>query len=525
MTQYSLWDSPWVPVIDATGKSIKLGIRDTLVQAHQLREVFDQSPLVVVAINRLLQAVLYRVFSPWEIQDWIELWSENKFESNYIDSYGADYGEYFDLLHPTRPFYQVPRMGDEKVHPVSALLLEAASGNNPLLFDHGHVEGQDWLSLDRAACYLLSHQLFAVGGGVSKPFNRMDAPLTKGLVAFAKGNNLFEGLMLNLFPLEYWENFVPDMGNDSPFWEINCPEDPEKEGTIPNGPMYYLTWQSRQIHLCSDEAQERIVNCQILQRYALTKQGVQIDPGKPYQKDDKEGWKLYRLDRQSAVWQHAHILLQRDTSNLYLTTWLAKLHNKRKNILPKLPSLFDYFIVGLATAPGKAAKIDLWRKEQLSFPVDYLEDGELVLLLESMLLKTKYYKFHLTNTALALAWGLSKESELAYAIDYIWKRKLPKIIVVDLYRKIADSYGMVTRFWPALEEPFRKLLFALPVEKNTAKQDWIIAMERAARQSFYDVRDTLLHQRSTYHVLARVEDAFQAKLAKIRYFEEGEKDK
>lgn len=532
MNRYSLWDSPWIPGLDLSGQPRKLSLRDALVQADQLREVFDPSPLIVGAVSRLLHAVLYRVFSPWNQKDWEGLWKSGKFCSRQLDEYGNIYANRFDLLNPERPFYQVPKEEGVKEHPISALALEAASGNNPTLFDHGKIEGQDWMPLDRAACYLVAHQSFAVGGGVSKPFNRMDSTLTKGILVHAAGRNLFESLLLNLIPLVYWERYVPSPhGNDCPFWEIDDPPEPERKGTIPRGPLHYLTWQSRRIYLCVDETKSNVVGCQIQQRYALPRTGEKIDPYKPYIKSDKEGWQPLKLDRERAVWRHSHVLLQRGqkiegqgVSAPFLSEWLSQvqwLFRKKNN----LPQIIDLNIAGLTTHPRRAAKIELWRREHLPIPAVFFANEELVHILEQQLLKTAAYETHLYRTSLALAWALGERKSVPAVLPYIWTGKVSKenIKKSNSYRPIANSFGMVARFWPALEEPFRRLLHDLPVEEiNSVSKSWNQSLRDVTRQSYYDVRDSMLYERNTYDVLSQIEQAFMGKLSKIYTSHEGE---
>ena len=71
MAEFNLIDEPWIPCIDLHGQRVEYGIRDTLLKAHELREICDDSPLVTVAIHRLLLAILYRAHEgPKGFGDW-----------------------------------------------------------------------------------------------------------------------------------------------------------------------------------------------------------------------------------------------------------------------------------------------------------------------------------------------------------------------------------------------------------------------------------------------------------------------
>jgi CRISPR system Cascade subunit CasA len=502
-----------------SGEPFVASIRAVLAEAHTFREVYDPSPLVTVAIHRLLLAVLYRVCHPRTATDWAGLWRNGQFDAGRLDGYGAVWGDRFDLLDPTRPFYQVGRIEDEKVHPIGALVLEAAAGNNPTLFDHGTVEGMESLPLDRAACHLVAHQLFAVGGGVSKPFNRMDGPLTKGLVVEARGNSLFETLLLNLMPLDYWSSLVPESGEDAPFWELTELSEPARDGTTPLGPIHYLTWQSRQIYLCTDDTAGRITGCQIRQRYCLPKGGERVDPGKAYRKSEKEGWLPFKVDKQRAAWQFTHVLLQKtdaDMAGPYLTTWLAAVEELGQQAELAVPRVIGLNVSGLTTDPKKAAKIELWRREQLPIPAEFLERPSLVGDLADLMAQARRVESLLQRTSQALVWALGERKKLPVALTYVWTGKVTEGKIPDGLVTLAKSLGMVTRYWPALESSFRLALEELPHRDYTEAQDhWRAAIRRAASQSFMAERDSLLHAEAPFEVLSRIEHAFQSRLAGI----------
>lgn len=528
MTRYCLWEKAWIPVIDRAGQPGMRSLRDALAEAHVLREVFDPSPLVTVAIHRLLQAVLYRVYRLVRDADWVALWRSARFDAQPLDEYAAATREQFDLQHPARPFYQVPFIKDEKTHPITALVLEAASGNNPTLFDHGTIDGAvGGMSLDRAACHLLAHQLFAVGGGVSKPFNRMDGPLTKGLVVAARGRNLFETLLLNLMPLQHWAQLVPDQGEDQPSWELPHPPEPVKEGTEPRGPMHYLTWQSRQLHLCTDPQTGLVTGCQIRQRYCLPKNGRRFDPGKAYRQSDEEGWLPFKVDKQRAAWQFTHVLLQAAEADLarpHLTAWLAAAQGLGQRYGLDVPAVIGLTVSGLTTDPKKAAKIDLWRREQLPIPARLLEHEELVGDLRELLEQARRVEAVLQRSGLALAWSLGERNKLTQAISYIWTAKADGKIP-PASTDLARSLGLATRYWPALEGPFRTLLAELsPDDFDPVRERWQQAIRRAAVLAFGAVRDSLLHAEAPYEVLTRIEQAFRGRLTASLAKREGEDD-
>lgn len=527
MPQFSLWDDPWIPAVQLSGEPARLSLRDALAEAHALREVVDPSPLVVVAIHRLLMALIYRVYRPVTRADWAALWNAGRFDPGPLDGYGASWKHRFELFHPERPFYQVPYIEGEKVHPVSALVLEAASGNNPTLFDHGRVEGRSTLPPDRAACHLLAHQFFALGGGVSKPFNRMDAPLTKGLVVEALDTNLFRTLLLNTLPLEDWEQLIPSSVEDAPFWEVDDPPEPVREGTRVKGPLHYLTWQSRQIYLCVDGESGQVTGCQIRQRYALPKDGARLDPGKVYVQSPKEGYVPFKLNKERAAWQYTHVLLQtsqHDVATPYLTEWLASMHRFRSRYGVALPSHVVLAVTGLTTDPQKAAKVELWRRERLPLPMTILEQPDLMAEVEEMLAEARRVEGLLSRTAQALVWATAERKALGDAATYIWTHKLPPGKKLDQLKGLAQSLGLVGRYWPQLEGPFRRALEDLPTRPAAeVRNAWREVVQAAARDAFRSGRDSLLHTEASFEVLTFIGSAFHGKLARI-FAEAGEEE-
>ncbi len=522
MSSFSLWTEQWIPVIDREGRARRLSLRDALVQAAEIQEIFDPSPLVEVAVFRLLQAILYRVFEIEDDEQWVELWQAATLDSAHIDRYGNEFRDCFDLLHPEKPFYQVSKIADEKEHPITALVLDAASGNNAMLFDHGQVEGGDWLPLDRAACHLVAYQAFALGGGVSKPFNRMDAPLSKGMIVQAVGRNLKESLLLNSLPRERWAPFIVDSGKDAPFWELSQQPAPKKEGTHPLGLMHYLTWQSRQIHLCLDSSGQRVVGCQIRQRYALPKTGEAIDPYKPYAASEKEGMQPLRLNKERAVWQYTNVLLRTSEKRAAprLTEWIAHIQGPFfSSDGLDLPSIIGYSVVGIATHPRKAAKIDLWRRERLPIPSVYFDRPELVLELNELMRMANVVDRHLMRTAEALTWALAEEAYLEEALSYLWTGKTSSREAqrsLSNYRLLARSTGVVARFWADLGKSFHQMLLDLPLHGFViVRESWQTTLIRTASHCFQEVINSLRHEERAFAILAPLDAHFHRRLYSI----------
>lgn len=532
MSGFSLWTEAWIPVEDLDGRLRKVSLPEALSQAHTFRGISDPSPLITVALHRLLMAVILRTHRVANTGDWEELWRAGRFDSGAITAYGDGREARFDLLHPTRPFYQVPRMPDEREHPVAALALEAASGNNPALFDHGLVEGDTVLPLDRAACYLLAHQLFAVGGGVSKPFNRMDAPLTKGFVVEILGRNLFETLALNVMTRQYWDRVTPAIGDDCPFWEEENPPEPVREGTVVRGPLHYLTWQSRRIHLIVDPERRVVTGCQIAQRYCLPKDGQPVDPGKCYtQAEDKRqgGWQPRRLQKDRAAWRLTHVLLQSalgDKDRTLVLTWLAALRRREKELgTIELPKTVSLAVSGLTTDPKLAAKIELWRREELHLPLAILDEPGLVRRVWTLMEDAAWVESLLRRSTEALYWALAGRHELKEAVTYLHLgRRAQKQVPAEVV-SVARGDGVLLRYWAAMEAPFWEALFNLP-ERSFAeiRSAWQERLKQNARAAFGATLNAQQSSGASWEILSVIQDAFIRRITRIPTDREEEDD-
>ncbi|MCX6021463.1 MAG: type I-E CRISPR-associated protein Cse1/CasA [Chloroflexi bacterium] len=379
MASFNLLDEKWIPCVMLDGQPEELGLSDVLINATSVREVLDQSPLVTIALHRLMLAVLHRNFGPSDIAAWKDLWRQGRWNADVLTDYFTECRNGFYLFHPVRPFYQVPRMVEVKeLSPVTRLAAQIASGNNPTLFNHSFDGAVEPVPTAQAARWLLAFQGFSLGGGVSKPFNFSDAPLARGYTVLAVGANLFETLMLNLTP---YGRSLPQgfrhLDEDLPAWEQKDPAAPERDGTQPNGYLDYLTWQSRRIWL-QPEGDSAVV------RWCQVQQNLKLAPGKldqfmRFRKNKDEGYVQVKLEEERAVWRDSHALFQ-DVSTESLRpeffNWLARIDRERKYGSITAQERYDLQVIGQGTPPGRA-NVVFWRHERLPLPLSYLDDKAL----------------------------------------------------------------------------------------------------------------------------------------------------
>jgi CRISPR system Cascade subunit CasA len=390
---FNLLSEPWMPCVLQDGSSSELGIHDALVRAREVREISDSSPLVTLALHRLLLAVLHRNFGPANAAGWEQLWKAREWDMGVLSAYTENWHERFDLFDPKHPFYQVTRLDFQYEVPIAKLAHEFASGNNPTLFDHSTDDAPQAVTAAEAARWLVAHQAFAVGGLVSlergrdpRLYKSADvAPLTRGAVVLVKGSNLFETLMLNLHRYDPKDEApFKSTDKDCPAWERD--EETQAQDREPEGYLDLLTWQSRRIRLHSEPAPDDST----LVRAAVIMKGFQFPPrfqlrGKEtmiaFVKNQKatgeqDAWPPLRFQEGRALWRDSTALFQsanEERSRPETFQWLDDLsvggHLDRGLVLP-------VDVMGLRT---DRAKVLFWRHERLPLPLEYLHNDTLIL--------------------------------------------------------------------------------------------------------------------------------------------------
>jgi CRISPR system Cascade subunit CasA len=512
-TNFNLLDEPWLPCITPDGGAQELSLSDALIRAHEIREVFDESPLVTVALHRLLLAILHRNFGPASVGEWFELWRRGRWNEEKLREYFTRWHERFELFHPERPFYQVPEIAGAVRQPASILFQEFSSGNNTTLFDHTYEDAPLALAPTQAARGLIARQAFSVGFGKSSPFYFSDSPLIRGFSVLVAGSNLFETLALNLVRYDR-ENPIPASSRreDLPTWEQDNPEQPRRDGTVPAGYLDYLTWQSRRIHLCAEGDPPVVRQCQLQQGLKLADPSP-LDPLKCYRRDPKRGQVAVSFREERALWRDSHALFEAEEQRPKSFDWLAQLRARPRSESAGLKPAYRFAALGLATDEGKAASVTLWRHERLPLPLAYLEDHELR-----------------GDLGRALAYGEKVGRELRSASWTFAKVLLtpPEGTALPPRREdiepIAQSLAPERRFWPALEPRFLQLMTKLPeldaAEREAELLRWRKELRDAARRALEETVRDLSASTRELKAVAVTERAFNRNLRQTLEAEE-----
>lgn len=103
---FNLWTEPWITLERLDGALEQRGIEYTLLNAQDYRGFYEQSPLAVVGIHRLLAGILQDALKPEEFPRLRALWKEPEFPAEDIRNFGLQYAHRFDLFSEDSPFFQ-----------------------------------------------------------------------------------------------------------------------------------------------------------------------------------------------------------------------------------------------------------------------------------------------------------------------------------------------------------------------------------------------------------------------------------
>ncbi|NLX22435.1 MAG: type I-E CRISPR-associated protein Cse1/CasA [Phycisphaerae bacterium] len=490
---FNLIDEPFIPCLMADGTQRDWGLRDVLTRAPEIREVRDESPLVTIALHRLLLAILHRNFGPTSLKEWKRLWTAGQFDTSTLNGYFERWHDRFDLFNPQHPFYQTGNMVTKDPLPAAALFDHYACNNNATLFDH--TVNDPPLPLDFAATArgLIYRQAFALGLGVSpdvvingrptKTGNRQDSTLARGLILLVRGENLFQTLMCNLTATETADD-------DLPVWERDDPEVAIGLGHV-TGRLDLYTAQSRRLLLILPQDGDGRLIRQI--HFAQgRKVADETDPMKPYRRHEKLGWLVMGLDAERAVWRDSAALLAlaHDSDRpVAALNWMARAI--ADGILPP-GRQWALDVFGAATQPGKATSLLLFRHERMPLPLTYLAHGELVETLAIALQRAQDAAESLEKAA----WRTARETLKPTTEDGSLGKKDRDAITAK-----ADAIAPSRLYWSRLEVPFHRFLVDLAetgADTQHALAQWVLGTVVPSARAAYDHSIDLMDSSSRF---------------------------
>jgi len=476
---FNLIDEPWIPVVDDEGRTREVGLEELFTSSHTLRALADSSPLSLFSMLRLLLVVAHRIVEgPTGLGHWKKIWHAGRFDENAVKAYFERWRHRFDLFDPEWPFLQVG--GFETVtknviskSPISRLLPELATGNNPTLFDHSFEEHPKPMSGSECARALLVAQTFGLGGGKGPTSRRPGQPIFThpysshapgaGAVAvWVRRDTLYATLVANLVWLK------PDRApphcsdsNDKPTWERDTLRGPTE--ATPTGYLEVCTWPARYVRVLP-EADGRVREMCFAQGAIIAQDSGFDNPFAFFEVDDKRGKVPVPLNPERAVWRDSSALFAVAGKNAKSIPPEAVrvLRDGRVADLQTTSGIIDLVCVGLAN--DKANPL-LWRTEIIPTPVRLIEDPDTVALLEACLADVEAVWQVLRGATRSLAYALLETDT-----------KAPDTKEVT---RVQDRMLRRVGYWERMDHAFRAFMVGLD---EPARLAW----RQAARRAAYD---------------------------------------
>ena len=515
---FNLVDRPWIGALTASGEVREFTLREIFAQSNDVRELHDESPLIVVALLRVLLAIVM-ASAPWREanpkerrQLWRQWWQTRSLPLEQIDAYLSQWRGRFDLFDAQLPWMQTGQLEMKKSDAVARLSFEELL-SGVFSFPENSVWQAPTPAL--AARLLLGTQNFAlgfgkssvatIGGGAVEPPYSADAPLLRGLTIWHSGATLCETLLLNLVPSER-------MDADKPSWELDAPHQlrdelvrGQRNSHAVRGPMDAFTLHARLLRLLPETQGGEVVVPRVFftQGRSLGKgENRFYDPMKLYLAG-KDGYLPLALSENKAAWRDSHALFRAaakdklESPGIDASRWLAinveAVSSDYRNRIN---------IVGLATEPGKAGNFLLSRYDRFTVPLTLLRDEERINQIEVALREVE-----------AVGQSLGARFRVVARLFLAPDCDLPNAMQPDKknVNNLCDAFDPRRAFWPRLEERFERYLNALVAAQTPqqATEAWLDEVEREAKQCFVAARNELGQQFRSYRT-ASVSDGFFA---------------
>lgn len=468
MATYDLRREAWIPVEYIDGRSGALGLRDVLVHAHEIREIGGDSPVEVIALNRLLLALAIRTHPETEDEEeWFGRWDERRFDPEKVDQYLEKWSDRFDLFDPEHPFYQVRSNTGNSILPVSVLRIHECN-NVPELYSHASLRPEETMQPAEAAVGLVASQFAGSGGLLSNPFKtgNKNTPFMSAAMFWLRGRSLFEALMLNAPPKSDFRMGGSRLNSDdAPAWE----QEPSAGQTerASRGMLDYLTFQHRRLTLVTGddgESDSVIVGLRRTGGNHVEPRPLN-DPQIAVLEENKARPRMpYAMRPDRALWRDSSIfttLLQGGGSRAPLSfQWVSGKTSQLRT---------DRFLVdvfGLRTRGANDGTFLFWRRESMPLFVRTLQDADTAHAVIQLLERAEKQREHLRG-----------------AIYTVARLVVPSSEEVSRFATALDAEG---RFWSTLEAPFYEAVRQVVdgSDREEALRLWTQQLHRTAMNAF-----------------------------------------
>lgn len=514
---FDLVEQPWIPCRFLSGETKEVGLKQLLLEATDVAEIFGETPLEEGALYRFLIALTHRIVEgPSSEDDWEALWQKGHFEKEKVEAYFSKWKDRFDLFHPVFPFFQHTGCKVLEEVPLSKIVHSMASGNNPVLFDHHSDDMHSPWPPAMAARRLLAAQNYSLGGlgpaYQGKRVSFFQASLVKGALAIVQGKNAFETLTLNLVVVD---DSGPIRGTgrgyDLPVWEAQLGDFEPAAKKTPKGYFDYITWRSR-LMLFSQDEEGQVKTVRWIQGDQIPDVGMgepmmafRLNKPKAGKKSPvPTGWIPLRFNENRSFWRDSSALvanLETSDGKGFRPPETVRALAIRGEI-KEVPAVAKIHLYGLLADKAKPL---LYRKESLPLPLAYLRED-------------KY--FSLLSEALKISENIATEA-LGFGIKICGQE-----IGSPLRREKKESFlnwarsSVVTTYWTSIEIPFMETFLKKAPGADSEKllNDWKTLLSQTARSSFAMIAELLEGKADGLRAWTIGKQAFEYGLAKALGF-------
>lgn len=271
---------PFIKILNLNGNESEISLLEALIHAQNYKAICGDCLPQDKSIENLLLGILQKIFqehnangkyepltSPEQAENrWIQIWKAGQFPEQPIREYLEKYKDYFNLIDPVHPFFQVHETekqiefkasngktvkGDGH-NPRSIGKLVGtlfASGSRPRVWADRYFDEKNTLTQEEAIRWLIFINNYDDASFKKPPTDIHVAFRGQITSIYAEGANLFETLMLNL-PLcqgdQLWKS-------NTPYWEMEPFTRSQMVLPPPDNPSLLLTFPYRRMHLNFDE--------------------------------------------------------------------------------------------------------------------------------------------------------------------------------------------------------------------------------------------------------------------------------
>lgn len=460
---FQLLDQPWIPVEMLDGRFQELSLTQTFDGAAEIRRIADPSPLVTMAMYRLLFAIMHRAVPVRTTEERSDLWDEGTAHLRVI-AYLQTWRHRFDLFDTEAPFWQIPDMTSEfGVMSWAKLAAELNDNNNKVLFDHTRTtHNPPTASPAQVARALVACQMLSVGAGRSKVGYNVNAVLATTLLVVPEADTLADTLLANTQLVE--------AADDLPIWEqpvVRVAQVEAANTATPvrtfawKGPASRLTWLTRAIRIEPPGEDGEVVSIAFGAGYRPEVPEGDRDPWAAYRAKDGV-WIPQRLSLEKAVWRDLHAIAVQSEKDKHDVARVFQDLDKLVDAERPLPRTWTLLIAGQA---ADKAKILGWGQQRWRIPDVLLHDASL---------------------GAQVAQATEEATATAVVLRRLAFRLAGDLVTLNSERKVdAGEQGKLSRalptlvmYWSSLERAFAQFLLDLG-DRSGGERDDIIDQARS----------------------------------------------